>query len=189
MLRFLFASTVLFVLAGGAPAFSQSVMFGDKPSFQSGEGVYTVSNDKRAFTINFDKPLEATIGSVADAPNKTPISTRIYSAVIPVAGKYLKTSFFVTGFVLNEPGTNAAVVLSVNGQHAISRFGATKEDQPFLVELKHQAFTPDVRITVMLQAERDSAHPDASSIVRVTAIDTDSALARKRMADRAKKKP
>ena len=183
MLRVLFASTALFVLAGVAPAFSQAATF-DKPSYQSGYAAFALSDDKRAFTFNFDKPFEATIGNIPDAADtKAPVSTRVFSAVIPVAGKDLATSFFVTGFLAGEAGTNSTIVLSVNGQHIVWDSGPTKEDQPFLVELKYQAAsTPDIRLSVMLRTERNSANAGASSILRVTAIDTDAEAAKKRMA-------
>jgi hypothetical protein len=169
--------------AGGAT-------FGDKPTFQSADNfVYQLSEDKQAFTITFNPAFEAT---VANAPTGTkpggPIATNVLSLVIPVYGKKIKTTFIVSTSVTAEEGAGGAILLSVNDKQTVARFGATAEKE-LLVKLNYASdAASDIRLTVLLLAEHDSAHPKAAALVHVTAIDSDLAAMNKRKAGAKGKK-
>jgi hypothetical protein len=169
------------------------VTFGEGPTFSSEKKIaYHLEDDKQAFEIRFDTTLAAGVGTaIFDGVPKTdaPVSTRIYSAVIPATGKNVKTSFVVNGFGATEAGTNTVLMLSVNDQHSVTHFAPNRKDQAFLAALPYRAKTvTDVRLTVVLVAERDSTHPDGSALIAITDISADAAFTGKKPAKRGKKK-
>ena len=189
-------SLFLFLLIGAPAALSNDVKpgatFGEKPTFSSEQNIlYHLEDDKKSFAIAFDGfgTKVGTVGFTGAPDTKAPVSTRVYSAVVPVTGKDINASFVVNGFAVTEVGTNAVLVLSVNDKQIIHRFPPNIDNEAFTVALKYRAKSvTDVRVTVFLLAERDSAHPDASALVAITDISSDAALAKKRAAERAKKK-
>jgi hypothetical protein len=161
--------------AGGAT-------FGDKPAFQSDDNIdYGLSDDKKAFTIAFKTAFEATVGNIQNAKNpEAPVGTKVFSVVIPVNGKPIDTTFIVTTFVSAEEGASGALLFTVNDKTTVTRF-APGEGREVLVKLNYRARSvSDVRLTLVLLAQRDQAHPKATALVHVTTIDTDAALAKKR---------
>jgi hypothetical protein len=185
---------LLALIGGGtllaAEARAAGATFGDKPTFQSADNfTYQLSDDKQAFTIVFNPAFEAT---VANAPTGKdpggPIATKILSLVIPVYGKKIKTTFIVSASVTADEGAGGAIMLSVNDKQTVTRFGATGEKE-MLVQLNYASDSAsDVRLTVLLLAEHDSAHPKAAALVHVTAIDSDLAAMNKRRAGAKGKK-
>jgi len=166
---------------------ASDVTFGAAPTFTSEEKVdYFLADDKKAFEIRFQTALAAGVGSpVFEGVPKTeaPVTTRVYSAVIPARGKNLKTSFVVNGFRVTQPGTNAMLVIAVNDKHSVTHFGTAKKDEAFTAALPYSAKAPeDIRLTVMLVAERDSTHPDASSLIAVNDISADTVQQKKKPA-------
>jgi hypothetical protein len=174
-----------------------SLTFGDKPSFETEATDYGLSPDKQALTITFNG-LEAALGTETLPPaaarrarspkTDAPIATRTYAVVIPVtSGGPIRTSFFASGFVLTNVGTNAAVVFSINGQSKIVRFGAN-ENREFIVELRHRAkVAGDIRLSIFLLAERDEKNPTEGVFINVLTVDSDLALQRKTAAEKGKK--
>jgi hypothetical protein len=167
---------------------NDGLTFGAKLAHSSKEKVdFSVSDDKKAFEIRFDTALAAGVGNpVFDGIEKTPapMSTSVYSAVIPATGKAVKTSFAANGFGVTESGTNTMLILTVNDQHSVAHFTG-KKDEALTVTLEYKAKTvTDIRLTVVLIAERDSAHPTASALVAVTDVSADAALKK-----RPKKRP
>jgi hypothetical protein len=143
---------------------------------------YSLSADKQAFTILFTSALEAEVGS---PPTPTsldpPVGTQAFAVVIPVSGQNIDTNFVVTAVAIVGEGAEAALVLAVNDKTTVMRFppGIDKE---VLVQLKYRAKTAsDIRLTLFLLAERDQAHPKTGATVHVSAIDTDLALAQRRL--------
>ena len=181
--RALASLSFLFVMvSGGAVTANAQAKFGDQPSFASASTDnfdYSVSADKQAFTIVFKTAFEATVGNLQNAKvTDAPIGTQIFSAVIPVSGGDIDTTFFVTTFVAAEQGAAGTLLFAVNDKNTVMRFppGDGKE---VIVKLNYKAKTAsDVRLTLFLLAERDAAHPKASALVHVNAIDTDLALAK-----------
>jgi hypothetical protein len=172
---------------------ADGLTFGDKPAFLSDQSfVYNRSDDQRAFDLKPDRGFGTLVGTIVfDGAPKTdaPVSTRVFSAVIPASGKNVRASFLVNGFATVEPGTHATLVLSVNDQHVVKQFRPEIVDEGFVVELKYRAkAVSDVRISVVLLAGRDSAHANASALVAITDITSDAALAQRRATERVKKK-
>lgn len=171
---------------------SGGVTFGEEPTFSSEKNVvYDLTDDKKAFEIQIVPALAAGVGTPSfDGVPKTdaPVSTRIYSAVIPATGKNVRTSFVVNGFGLTEAGTNTVLILSVNDQHRVTHFAPGK-DQAFTAALPYRAkAVTDIRLTVVLVAERDSTHPDASALIAINDISADAALTKKKPRRKATKK-
>ena len=164
---------------------SDGVAFGRKPAFSSLRKIdYFLSDDEKAFEIRFRTALAAGVGTPAfDGLKKTraPVTSRVYSAVIPVTGREVETSIFVNGFGVTEPGTNTIVVLTANDQHSVTHLAGQKSDEGFTAALPYRGKSvTELRLNVVLVAERDAAHPDASALVAITDISTDAALSRKK---------
>ena len=156
---------------------SEDVTFGKSLTYSSIQEVaYNLSDDKKAFTITLQTALAAGVGTpVFDglALTGAPINTRIYSAVVPATGKNLKTTFVLNGFGSTDPGTSTKLVLTVNDQHSVTHFGP-RGDQAFTVMMPFQAeAATDIRITVVVIAERDSTHPDATALIALNDISAD----------------
>jgi hypothetical protein len=156
---------------------SEGVTFGESLTYSSIQEVaYNLSDDKKAFTITLQTALAAGVGTpVFDglALTGAPINTRLYSAVVPATGKNLKTTFVLNGFGSTDPGTNTKLVLTVNDQHSVTHFGP-REDQAFTVLMPFRAeAATDIRITVVVIAERDATHPDANALIALNDISAD----------------
>lgn len=166
------AATLSVILAvAGSPARSAGdATFGPAPSFNSDVGFNLgVSTDKKAFTITFGN-LTVSI----DGKSSAPIVTRMFSFVLPLAGADpgLEIPFFVSGFVLTQKGANGHLVFSVNDQTTVADFtGDSNTD--FVQQFKYKVGSAsEVRMTVFLLADRDSAS-DSAVHLNVLAIDTD----------------
>lgn len=165
---------------------TQTATFGDKPSFTSLKKIiFSLSDDKKAFDLAFKATeFSAGVGSVAfdGAPKgNPPVQIRSYAVVIPVSGQNLKTTFSVPGVCVADPGTHAALLLSVNDQHSVTQFKPKNDSQDFVATLRYQAkAVSDVRITVVLMVQRDAAHPGASALLKINTISTDALVSRKR---------
>lgn len=171
---------------------TDGVIFGAKLKFSSNRKVdFSVTDDERSFEIRLRTAMSAGVGTPSfDGLKKTraPLSTNIFSAVVPATGKAVRMSIVVNGFGVTESGTNASVVIMANGQHSVTHFADS--DGAFTASLPFRAKKlTDVRVTVVLVAERDTAHPEASALIAVTDISADAALARRKTSTTAAKKP
>jgi hypothetical protein len=176
-------------LAAGGTAGAGSKMpkstatFGDKLSFASAGADdidYFVSDDKLAFTLTFKNALEATVGAIQGSTSTDPIGTKVFSAVIPASGKAIDTTFFVTAFTSAEEGASGTLLLKINDQQTVMRF-RPGEGKDTLVKLRYRAKPAgDLRLTLLILAEHDAAHPKATALVHVNTIETDLAAARKK---------
>jgi hypothetical protein len=162
-----------------AQAAAAGATFGDKPVFQSSTNAqYSLSDDKKAFTITFNPAFEASAGN--SASDTALVGTNVYSVVIPVNGKEVNTTFVFTASITADEGAGGLLMLNVNDKQTITRFKKTSEKE-VLVQLKYRAKnTGDIRLTVFLLAERDAAHPKAPALIHALAIDSDLAVASKR---------
>jgi len=161
--------------AGGALAAQASwsgATFGDKPVFQSSDNFkINLSDDKKAFTLNFNPAFEASAGNTAS--DTALIGTNVLSVVIPVTGKEVNSLFVLTASITAEEGAGGMLMLKVNDQQTITHFKKTDE-KSVLVQLKYRAKNPgDIRLTVFLLAERDAAHPKAAALIHALSIDAD----------------
>ncbi|TMI99990.1 MAG: hypothetical protein E6G97_20590 [Alphaproteobacteria bacterium] len=165
--------------AVAAPATAGGTTYGDKPVFQSSNNIqYSLSDDKKAFTITFNPAFEAAVG--ANTSDTALVGTNVLSVVIPVTGKDVNTTFVLTASITAEDGAGGLLMVNVNDQQTITRFKKTSEKE-VLVQLKYRAKnTGDIRLTVFLLAERDAAHPKAAALIHALAIDSDLAVASKR---------
>jgi hypothetical protein len=161
-------------MANGGVSFGESLIFSSLKKVD-----YALSDDKKAFEIRFDTGLAAGVGTPVFeglAKTRAPVSTRVYSAVIPATGEDVEVSLNVNGFGVTEAGTNTVLVLTANDQHIVTHFAAEK-DEGFAAALPFRAkAVTEIRLTVVLIAERDSLHPDASALIAVTDIGADAAL-------------
>lgn len=169
--------------AMAAQATAGGATFGDKPVFQSSSNIqFSLSDDKKAFTIGFNPAFEAAVG--ANASDTALVGTNVFSVVIPVTGKEVKSTFVLQASVTADEGAGGLLMLSVNDQQTVTHFKKTSE-KDVLVQLKYRAKnTGDIRLTVFLLAERDAAHPKALALIHALTIDTDLAIAKKRMKDK-----
>ncbi len=172
---------------------NDSLVFGTRLAHSSKKGVdFQLSDDRKAFDLVFDAALAAGVGAPSfDGLKKTraPVSTNVYSAVIPATGKGVKTSFVANGFGVVEPGTSTMLLLAVNDQHSVVHFDARKGEQGFTVAVEYRAKTvTDIRLTLLLLAQRDATHAGASALIAVSNLSADAALGKKKPAQRASKK-
>lgn len=157
------------------------VTFGEQPAYTSIPEVdYERSDDKRAFTLTLQTGVAAGVGTPGyDGLVLTcaPVNTSTYSAVIPATGGDLTTTFYLTGSGATEPGTNTKLILTVNDQHTVAHFGP-REEESFSVSLPFRAAaSTDIRITVVVIAERDAAHPDATALIVFNSISAEATAA------------
>jgi len=171
---------VLLPTDGAKAAPEGGTTFGDKPIFQSASNFqYSLSDDKKAFTITFNPAFEASVGN--SATDTALVGTNVFSVAIPVNGKEVNSTFILTASVNAEEGAGGLLMLSVNDQQTVTRFKKNKGEKELLVKLKYRAKgVGDIRLTVFLLADRDAAHPKAAALIHVTSIDTDLALAKKK---------
>lgn len=160
------------------PRASTSITFGDKLAFSSDKNAsYNVSDDKLSFSIQFDAPPAAAVGHVnfAGVPKtKSPLATHAYTAVIPASGRNVNATFFVNGFGTAEAGTNTLLLFKVNGRHRVGRFTPKQDGQDFVASVPYRARSvTDIRISLVLIAERDASHPEAAALIAVNDITAD----------------
>jgi hypothetical protein len=198
----LFFSSLIEATTGSAADASVArgtATFGDKPIFQSSSDIeYALSPDRQAFTITFGSFFEAIAASgtlpsevarrARSGKSEGPVVARTFSIVLPVTSeKPIRTSFIASGFAMTGPDSSATLMLVVNGQQKVVRFGPQTE-RSFVEKLDFRAArASEVRMTAFLLAERSSGNADAMSFLRVAAIDTDTALAQRKMAGQPKK--
>jgi hypothetical protein len=148
--------------------------FGQIPPDQSDESFELgVSDDRRALTLTFSD-LKTT---VADSAPSWPVTTRVFSLVLPLEGneeeKRVEIEFIVQGFVLTLAGTTATVVCSVNGQTTVADFPGGS-DQSFEQRLQFAAEAPsEARLCVFLLLGRDSTNANAEAHLNVVSIDAE----------------
>lgn len=162
---------------------SDGITFGDKLAFSSKRKVdYHVSDDKKAFEIRLATGFGAGVGSPVFpgvSATKSPISTRAYSTVIPAIGQNVETTFIANGFIRMEPGTHTVAILTVNDQHSVAHFTPEQKDEGFTVAVRYQAEAiTEIRLTVVLIAQRESEHPEASALIAVMDLGADSFVPR-----------
>lgn len=179
------------VAAAQAPSFAADVEFGSKASYASSDAFdLAVSDDKKAFTITFSD-LEASIGNAKlpaklaatakKAKGDAPIVSKVFSLTLPIKSeKSAYVPLYLQGYALVTPGSRATLVFSANGQNTVVPFKADLDDS-FLQDVKIETQgASELRLTVFLLVERDSAGPDAGVYLNVATIDTDLEKAKER---------
>jgi len=140
------------------------------PTFNSDVGFdIGISQDKKAFTALFSG-LVASIDGVSAAP----IVTRTVSFILPLSGAAPGTEipFFVSGAVITKKAANGHLIVTLNEQTTAVDF-PPETDKSFIQTIKYKVgYSPEVRITVFLVADRDSKSDGAVNLT-VSAIDTD----------------
>ena len=140
------------------------------PTFNSDVGFsLDRSDDKEAFTATFSG-LIVSFGFKGSAP----IVTRVFSFAIPLWGADAGTEipFFVSGYVATEKGANGHLLFSVNDQSWSVDF-PEGSDNDFVQQFNYKVGSAsELRITIFLLADRDSAS-DAGVSLNVLSIDTD----------------
>jgi hypothetical protein len=148
------------------------ITFGQLPNKQGAEEFdLHFSDDKRALTLTFSD-LQITVGN---SKSPTPMSTRVFSLVLPLQGddKRVEIEFIVQGYNLNPECATATMLCSVNGQTTVADFPG-KSDQSFQQRLKFAAETPsECRLCVFLLVGRDSQNSSAEAYLNVTSIDAE----------------
>jgi hypothetical protein len=161
--------SVLFLVAAKPALCADDAKFA-APTFESDVAfAVDISPDKKAFTAAFNG-----LGVKLDGKSAAPVAARTFSFILPLTGAApgLEVPFFVQGFVLAEKGSNGHLVFSVNDQTVVADF-PSGSDKSFVQQLKYKAgWSNEVRITIFLLADRDSAS-DAGVSLNVTTIDTD----------------
>jgi len=158
-----------------------NVTFGKKLAFSSKRSAsFDLTDDKKSFLIRFNPALAAAVGAVVfeGVPkSRSPVSTNVYSAVIPASGGRVKTTIVANGFGSTEAGASTVLILSANGQQSVTNFPPGKDDAAFTASmtLEDDALT-DIRVTLVLIARRDAAHPGAAALVAVNDLSVDLAL-------------
>lgn len=204
VLLFLLANIVIASAADTSPV-RGGATFGEKPIFQSSSDIqYVLSPGRNALTILFGPFFEAIATSSSlptevarrarsnksEAPVKSegPVATRTFSIVLPLTSeKPIRTPFFASGFAFTGPDSGASLVFVINGQQKVVRFGPSTE-KSFVEKLDFRAArTNEIRMTLFLLAERNSSNPDATSFLRVDAIDADTVPAQRRTPGQTKK--
>jgi len=102
--------------------------FGQIPTYESDESiVLNVSDDKRALTLLFSD-LQTTVGG---SKSPAPVSTRIFSLVLPLEGKVnrVEIEFFVAGYIFAPVGATASIVFSINGQNTVADFSGESDKE------------------------------------------------------------
>jgi hypothetical protein len=148
------------------------ITFGQIPVSQCDEAFQlTVSDDKRALTLMFSD-FQTTVG---DKKSTVPISTRLFSVVLPLQGdeKRVEIEFIVQGFIFALEGATATLVCSVNGQTSVADFPGSAE-QSYLHKFKFVAEAPsESRVCVFLLLGRDSTNTSTEAQMSVTTIDAE----------------
>ncbi len=146
--------------------------FGQIPTYQNDEKFeLVVSDDKRALSLLLSD-LQATVGG---GKSPEPMSTRVFSLVLPLEGdeKRVEIEFTVQGFILSLEGATASIVCSVNGQTTVADF-PERSDQSFVQKLKFEAAAPsECRLCVFLLVGRDSRNANAEGRLNVSSIDAE----------------
>ncbi|HVO16130.1 MAG TPA: hypothetical protein VMV26_13000 [Alphaproteobacteria bacterium] len=149
------------------------VTFGRTPGFQSSDEIdFSVSDDGRAFTVNF-----VGAGFQFDtAQSQEPITTRQFSLAVPIEGDddHVEIEFSAgTNATLIDGGT-AIALLSVNGQSAVTALAAEEADQAFQTTLTYSAPRPkECRLTFMLLGGRDSQNANSEALASTLSIDAE----------------
>lgn len=149
------------------------ITFGRTLGFQSSDEIdFAVSDDGRAFTVNF-------VGAgfqLDTAQSQEPIATRQFSLAVPIEGddEHVEIEFSAgTNATLTEGGT-AIALLSVNGQSAVTALAAEETDQAFQTTLTFSAPRPkECRLTFMLLGGRDSQNPNSEALAQILSIDAE----------------
>lgn len=165
--------------------------FGNSLTFPPGPmHDYSVSPDGKAITVTFGG-LQAIVDdgkSDEGAPRREPtdpVVTRAFSMVLPVTnGSSIKTAFHFQGLAITNAGGLATLLVVINGQSTIFSF-ANNSDESFVRTVDFSASAAaEIRLTVVLIAERDKQFSGAAAHLNLMAIDTDAALAREKAASR-----
>ncbi len=94
--------------------------------------------------------------------------------MIPAAGKDVKPSINLNGFLVAQPGTAVTLVVVANDQHSVTHFTNSRKDQGFTASVPVRAKAlSDIRLSVALIAQQDVEHADASAVIAVSDIGAD----------------
>ena len=168
--------------------------FGNSLTFPPGPmHDYAVSPDGKAITVTFSGLQVIADDGRSDegAPRgepTDPVVTRVFSMVIPVTnGSPTEAAFHFQGFALTNEGGHATLIVIINGQSTIFDF-AKNSDESYVRSVKFsEPAATEIRLTVVVIAERDKQFPGAGAHLNVVSIDTDVASAQKKAASRKAK--
>lgn len=160
------------------------ITFGAKLSYSNVRKLeYTVTDDEMAFEIRFKTAIAAGVGSPSFAglaKTTAPIGTRVFAVVIPAAGKGVNTTVMLNGFFVAQTGTSVAVIAVANDQQVVRQFQNSRDDKGFTVSVPVRAKSlSEVRLVVVLMALREGDVPDASALIAVTDIGSDTFVPKK----------
>jgi hypothetical protein len=171
----------LLAIAGSSAAIARDPTIGEKPTFQSDDSCsFGRTEDQKAFqlactgfesTVGAGTPPAAAGSRTRSAASDAPIASRVFSVVIPISdGKRASVPFSVSGFVLTTEGAEATLLVRVNEQNTIVKFGP-KSDRGYAKNFIYR--TPsasELRVTLFLLTERKSTSSDASAFLGVNVV-------------------
>jgi uncharacterized protein YegP (UPF0339 family) len=146
------------------------VRFRSRPAASGDDGfTFATSPDGLAFTLEFSD-LHARV-----KPGSPPAVVRVFSVVLPVDGadNGADIRFVASGFAGTEEGTSGTAVLGANGQSSAERFPAGADGSFEQVLLLEAGPTAEVRLSVVVVAERDADHPDGGADVSVMTVNAE----------------
>lgn len=139
--------------------------FGPIPTYQ-GEVKFepSLSDDKRALTLTFSEGATIEVGN---SPTSAPLAARTFDLILPLEGDGGRAEIefnLDVGVFLNE-GTTATVMLSVNGQSAITDF-LVDPDGGFLQRVNFAAYAPsECRVFALILIGKDSQNLATGGVV------------------------
>lgn len=146
--------------------------FGQKPTFQSSADIdFGVSEDKRSFTLEF-----GTTGFQLDTgASKAPLATRAFYLVVPLEGDgKAEIAFAAQTSVVALNGATATIVLSVNGQTAVTDIPGQDQEQSLNTELRFVAENPaECRLSLVFLGGRDSTNADSQAVLTGLSVDAE----------------
>ncbi len=167
-------------LAMSGSADAANVSFGPS-TFQSDEAcAFSLTDDKLAFTVQCSdlqvhmepgKLPERVKRNMRASATKDPIAMRAFSVVIPTTNKArVRLPISVEGFVLTEAGVQATLMLIVNGETTVVKFGP-KSDRSYVKNIVYRAKSAsDLRLTAVLLVERETATPSAAGFLGLSVV-------------------
>ena len=147
--------------------------FGEIPAYQGDVSFEAgLSDDRRAVTLTFSDVT----AEVGNSPNDTaPTANRTLALVLPIEGGTGKAEieFTLQAGIFLTADAHATVVLSVNGQSAVSDF-LVEPQETFVQRLLFAADTPaECRLFALLLVGRDSRFPGSAAVANVVSIDAE----------------
>jgi hypothetical protein len=192
-----FFAAVIMLFAAMPNLQAQGVQYGKTPTFPPAPYDYSVDTEGKAITLgltNFQvvaddgKTTEGTPGPGQRQDPTDPVVSRVFSIVLPVTnGTPAKAPYFLQGLVRTNEGGQATMIVIINGQSTIFSF-PKNTNESFVHTVNFSAPSAgEIRLTLVLVAERDIQFRGASSMLLLDSIDSDASIARRRGASKRTK--